>query len=514
MNFKELSFSISQNYRMEIPKITSDIAIDNIILLCDSIKNWSPSSLYVGSSSFLPPQATCPIQAIICDSASKLNHELFSNLAIINSFDMNSIFNQLSYSLYQSLRLSADFSQLVAMVLRGDSVTSVLNLAASQLGNPLIVVDTSYHVLSYSDKHKISDPFWLENIKRGYSTYEFIASINEILTNLDALNDSSSFIVTCPATPKSKLCAEIFWNDFLIGYIIMLEEDNTLQPYHKELLPKISYIVGDMLSKSPEFENIKGSNYEHILYNILNGEDEYNLAARIEAAKLTFPDIMRCILIKPKNISDTIKKKADRTATLKLCKERLSSVFPINYFTYYNENIVFVIKVLPNHKFNAKQEATLNELFERGISTISISQAFDTIYKLPDNYKSCQVLQQIAHSSSLSKQLMYYEDYIFEALINNSMLSYEISSYVHPALEILRNYDLQTDNSLYQTLHVYLSTKYNLKKTSELLFIHRNSLSYRMEKIITLTNISLEDSNTLFWLELSFKIEKMISGVM
>ena len=39
------------------------------------------------------------------------------------------------------------------------------------------------------------------------------------------------------------------------------------------------------------------------------------------------------------------------------------------------------------------------------------------------------------------------------------------------------------------------------------MFIHRNSLTYRLERIRVLTQLDLEDSQTRFLLEMSYRID-------
>ena len=511
MDFNRVISSISKKYHVDILRHELKTRIENIILLSDDIIEWRTDTLYIGYSNYLPNVIPCSIQAIFCDTVmNNLNQASLSNIAVINEKDLNSIFNQINCIFYQSLRLAVEFSKLVAMTIRGENITSIINVSARQLGNPIIVVDNSYHVLCFSNNHEITDPFWVENIKRGYCTYEFIVAVNEILANQETPDDSTSFIVHCPVTPKSKLCAKIIWNDMMIGYIIMLEEDTLLQNFQMEYLPKISYIVGDMLSKSPDFESIQGSNSEHILHHMLNGEDEYNLKARIDAARLIFPDKMRCITLGTKH-SSNLERMVDSKNLLRFYKERLNPVFPDNYSTHYKDNIIFITSVNSDEKFSEIQEATLTELFEKGILTIGVSEIFGSIYHLPQQFQKCITLQQIALQIGIINQLMYYENFIFEAIFNHTQDKYQLLSYIHPALTKLRDYDQQMDSRLYETLCIYLECKFNFKQTSAKLFIHRNSLTYRMDKILELTKLNLEDMNTLFWLEMSYRMEKFIN---
>jgi len=509
MNFSSMLNMIDQKYDIKVIKLESKAKVESIMLTSEDMKEWRPDTLYIGHSKHLPKNRPEAIQAIVFGDIGEAVLESASNIAVIHEKDLSSVFNQLSSMFYQSLRIASIFSKLVAMLMRGENVSAIMNEAASQLNNPIIAIDLNYHVLSYSTNYPITDALWNKNIKRGYCTYEFIVAVNEIISNQDTPEDSDSFTVNCPASPKSKLCSKIIWNNQVVGYTIMLEEDTPLQEFHKELLPKISYIVADILSKSPEFESIQGSNSELILSHILNGEDELNIKARMEAAKLIFPEQMRCIVIGSKPHHD-IRQKTDKKYLLRYHKEKLIATFPHSYATYYKDNIIFIINTDGEKQLSKEQEEKLKELFSNDIITIGISQSFQSIFLLKHYFHQCLNLQEIAQQLKITKQLMYYEHYLFENLLIHTQDKQQLFEYIHPSLSILREYDSTNASYLYETLRVYLECKYNLKQTSLQLFIHRNSLTYRMEKITQLTNLNLEDSNTLFWLEMSYRADKFL----
>lgn len=77
---------------------------------------------------------------------------------------------------------------------------------------------------------------------------------------------------------------------------------------------------------------------------------------------------------------------------------------------------------------------------------------------------------------------------------------------LHPALKTLKNYDEKNDTMLYDTLHCYVRNKCNHNITAELMHIHRNTLSRRLDKIVRLTNIAFDDSTEFFYLMLSYGI--------
>ena len=101
----------------------------------------------------------------------------------------------------------------------------------------------------------------------------------------------------------------------------------------------------------------------------------------------------------------------------------------------------------------------------------------------------------------------------FFDMLSNFPKELNLADYVHPALNILAEYDALYNNNLYQTLLVYLQSGCNVKLAAAKLFIHRNSMTYRLNKIISLTNLDLENTNVVFLLNLSFYINHYLSTI-
>ncbi|MDO4572600.1 MAG: helix-turn-helix domain-containing protein [Clostridia bacterium] len=82
----------------------------------------------------------------------------------------------------------------------------------------------------------------------------------------------------------------------------------------------------------------------------------------------------------------------------------------------------------------------------------------------------------------------------------------------HPALELLARYDRRHHGALLPTLKSYLIHERNLVRTAEALFIHRNSLVYRIRRIQELTGLTLENPEERLYLLCSFALRGEAAG--
>ncbi|WP_276352168.1 helix-turn-helix domain-containing protein [Cohnella caldifontis] len=81
-----------------------------------------------------------------------------------------------------------------------------------------------------------------------------------------------------------------------------------------------------------------------------------------------------------------------------------------------------------------------------------------------------------------------------------------IKTYLEPLLTYGKNRDL------FDTLRVYLMTNGNIKDAAGLLFIHRSSLKYRLEKIREVLNVDIDDAEQRFNLLLAYKLHDLQGG--
>ena len=81
-------------------------------------------------------------------------------------------------------------------------------------------------------------------------------------------------------------------------------------------------------------------------------------------------------------------------------------------------------------------------------------------------------------------------------------------------LGVLLAFDEKNHASLVETLEVYLDNDKNIGISANQLFLHRNTLKYRINKAQSLLNLDLENANICFQLRLAFKIRKFLNEIM
>ncbi|HCJ58229.1 PucR family transcriptional regulator [Lutispora sp.] len=133
--------------------------------------------------------------------------------------------------------------------------------------------------------------------------------------------------------------------------------------------------------------------------------------------------------------------------------------------------------------------------------------------KLNDLWKSLEESKKALSFARIfnNDNIIHYDNLgIFRLLCMEHQES-EIRRFYKENVEPLCEYDEQKDGELIRTLKMYFECSGNLKKVSEKMYIHYNTILYRIQKIQQITKLDLANSNDRLNLEVSLKIMSIIN---
>ncbi|MGB4659572.1 MAG: hypothetical protein WBI07_10350, partial [Mobilitalea sp.] len=341
MTFEELLQDIEVKYA--IHRITSgdSTVIQDIRLISSETTIWAPEVLYIGDFHLIEEAPSWPNQMLLMEETCSKELLEFSkplNIAVFPAKHLNTLFNEVNDFFLSELKNINYFNQLISLSLKGKSKDQIIDVASTIIRNPLVVVDTTYRVLAYSTTYPVKDILWQENIERGHCTYEFLAMATELAPKQASPDNSEAYSIFCPMSPTSKFGSKIYWNNTVIGYIFLFEEYSPMTTHNKDFLPLISYIMSDLLSKSPDFASIYSPLSEKILNHLLMEDKDTYVDTLLNYTKIQFPAMMYCLVLELRDQSY----QAPMTDPL---KEQLKYFFPKACITVYLENMVCLLSI-------------------------------------------------------------------------------------------------------------------------------------------------------------------------
>ncbi len=141
--------------------------------------------------------------------------------------------------------------------------------------------------------------------------------------------------------------------------------------------------------------------------------------------------------------------------------------------------------------------------------TVGISDAWYRYMDIIHAYQECKDAVKIGKIYAKQK-IIFIQDVLVERIFAQIGNSAGVNNHIEKVLGALFEYDKKNKGNLVDTLEILIENMGAKNITAEQLHLHRNSLSYRLKKIESLTGISLEDSKNLLSLGLILKIRHFI----
>ncbi len=123
-----------------------------------------------------------------------------------------------------------------------------------------------------------------------------------------------------------------------------------------------------------------------------------------------------------------------------------------------------------------------------------------------DRVQSAYRQAVFALGASPSAGIRYCRDLALPFLVGVLQKEPVTRDLLHPALGMLENYDIESGTDLLETLRVYVEAGCNQSEAAHKLYVHLNTLKYRLKRIAELTGIDYKDRDVLFHIELSFRL--------
>ncbi|MCQ2354245.1 MAG: helix-turn-helix domain-containing protein [Clostridia bacterium] len=197
--------------------------------------------------------------------------------------------------------------------------------------------------------------------------------------------------------------------------------------------------------------------------------------------------------------------------------EMLQNMFPDKTHDYIisvgDRDIVLVKDVKAGaeskemEKIATKIADTLNTEFYSKVS-IGISTVVDNIKDLARAYKEAQVALDVGKVFETEKSILSYEN------LGIGRLIYQLPTTLCEMFlqEVFKKGSLESlDHETLMTIQCFFENNLNVSETSRKLFVHRNTLVYRLEKIRKMTGLDLREFEHAITFKVALMVKKYLS---
>lgn len=147
------------------------------------------------------------------------------------------------------------------------------------------------------------------------------------------------------------------------------------------------------------------------------------------------------------------------------------------------------------------KETSLNDRVACGVG-----QIYGNPVELFRSYQEAKVAYEIG--LLLKIEIPFFNDLGLERVLYKHDLQ-DLREFYSQVLGGLQSYDEENSSELMLTLESFAAHQFDLKQTSEAIFLHRNTLRYRIKKIEEILNIKLDDFNNRLNITAALKIKQL-----
>lgn len=460
--------------------VDGEATIEGIRILTDDLEVMSPKYVYIGKGStvFSDPHFGDSVIAVH-------GHDVL----IVNSTSLETVMNELLSAFDTYNRWEAS---LWTVSVQENAIQKMVDLTQNLLYGPMAVLDKSAHFLGVT-----------KSSSRQYygEEWDYISSQK---TADQTRTSAKIFDLKGNLLPDWTPEAQIYQMDnaICIGARVELQGESVAEIYVRqydqkltqgdvqivEIFRNILCSLASSLSMTPEIQT--GS---MIASALLAGKKLDSVGVGI--LKECFVENEALILMALRSSTSNVNVVRQNSLITNINTTGLSRITFI-----YGDDVVCIIPSSKLDLFTMRMKGYIN--FEHYL--IGISLPFSSWEKIPTRYN--QALRAISKNTE-KNGIFLFRDYALDQIIEAVSIFNSTADVTHPALESLAEYDRVHNTDLRETLKVYLACERNMSLAAEILKVHRNTMKYRLKRILEITRVNLDKYDERVYLQISFELD-------
>lgn len=381
---------------------------------------------------------------------------------------------------------------LVDLLLRKQSLSEIIYHAGLILKCPIILTTNTYRVLALDDQgYEINDPVWQSAKATGYCTADCIALFESEGITHQVLSQNSAFILDYGlAQTIPRILNKILVFGKTGAYIGIFQTKRPFENIDLATTNLLCEILSIVLERDNHFLSIENEVKESILSDLLeNNIKSVNiLNDRLRSSSWHIKPIFQCILITPCHSA----RKIDNIDYLaRILKGRVpdSQILSVSEGLMMLTNFQTTGYLYQYESFFKNTAETYNLFF-------NISSEFHSLMSLKIYYESCILVHETAKRQKLTSRITYFDNIIFQAL-SEKLGSDGRKIFSQSKFKKLSDYDRFNGSDYCHTLTTYIECGCSATAAASLLYIHRNTMTKRLNRISEICDINLSDGQEL-----------------
>ncbi|MDK2808425.1 MAG: hypothetical protein PWP24_1160 [Clostridiales bacterium] len=437
-------------------------------------------------------------------ASSKRYLRLEDHCLILQDFEL---YEKASKLLLKEQVLTHKKAILMELLYQNHTLQDLIDTAYQILDNPIFLVDTSYKILASCQNIVYDRPDLAEQTIAGYMKEENIESMKKDRLYEIAREQGYPYYSKQEGSSYGWVTALIHVHGIESAQMGVMDSNHPIEEQDLELIDFLCRLISIELQKSNFYKNNQSLMHSFFLSELLENRirDIHTIRHRIQNLTWKVTEYMYILTISEQR-ADIFDKKAQ------LISKQLHLILPDSRWVIYDGRIVFLLCLPDASGAIFREGSELSNYLQINNLTASVSRCFHSFLEVHKYYEESLTAYTMGQRFDPDKHMYLYSDYVCQHIGEIISEQYKLTDFYHPVIASIQEYDMLHNSHLLETLKEYLTYPDNPSLAAEHLFVHKNTLFYRMSKLKELFNVDLSNGEERLKIHLSLKFMELKAG--
>lgn len=481
---------------------------ESIISLVEDLHNADCSALAIKN------RFTGPIPKRALELSDQLGVPLIEIPAELNFMD---IVVPLTKALTAEHNRYLEFSQYIhskfmELEISGGSLVNIAQMLSTLLKSTVKITDSHFTPI----KDSINDAKWTDN--------DFQDFITKNLCNLDKFFSTSDTTYSFNYTNENNtsvhyiIVRKILLRNKVKGYIF-ITSDKSPDDISSIIIDHAATVSALEFSKLEALLEQRKLMENNLLIDIIVGNIK-NDEATYRAINLKWPAPPLSLVIFDINKFENIFENKTENE-IQTIKENINSIISENLYSNLERSIIIsksdsFICLIPGIKNKNEIGCIISKILLKINKNLNVSmvagacQYIESYSELKNHYYDVRDAIVIVRAKKLKNGYIFISDARLEQTILHLSKENFLNSFISETVDKLKSYDKENDTDLLHTLSTLIKNMGIKTNTADELFIHRNTLAYRLKCIEKIIGCELSNTENIFSLGIALKAQLYI----
>lgn len=392
----------------------------------------------------------------------------------------------------EQMTLSKKMQQLIT----SNTFEEIMELSYDILKNPALIIDMNHNILAYTQA-EVHNKSWKKIVLDREMSRNFIDNdIHLRAEHAAAFRSDQALLIEKSLNGETHIKKALVCNGKKLGMLMVVPDTTPLTEQTREYADLIGNILAWKMLTHEGLLFQKDAQKNTFFSSLLDGKQYTEEQIRL------WLTTMKISLKKYLHISVC---QAQQYSEIPLLPAVFSPVLDLEAFSAYcfgtaflYENALVLLSSFDQPLTHPQAELSqLEKYLSQNRMSMGISTYFEQLTDIRQFYTQAYRALQLGRILSPNTVIHAFDHLILYDIIQQ--LPYSIlPAYIHPDIKKLAEHDHKNHTSLCHTLLTYLNFSNSLTQTADALFIHKNTVNYRIRQCGDILHTSFKDGRKNF----------------